>query len=72
MGQQLANLCESASPVSVVAHSVRDMVRDCAIYVCNDCHSFCDCGWCKCGIDTNASGPGDSSDDSVVCGPKWE
>ena len=72
MGQQLASLCESASPVSVVAHAVRDIVRDCATYVCNDCHTFCDCGCFKCGFDTNASGPGDSSDESVGCGPKWE
>ena len=66
MGQQLASLFESASPVSVVAHAVRDIVRDCAIYVCNDCHTFCDCGCFRCGFDTNASGPGDSSDDECV------
>ena len=74
MGQQLASLCESASPVSVIAHSVRDIVRDCAIDLCDDCHSFCDCGCFRCGFDTHATGPSsDSSSDesTTICGPKW-
>ena len=52
---QLASLCESVSLVSAVANAVRDICRNCVVYVCNDCHSFCDCCCCKFEWETHAT-----------------